>query len=86
MSSIKASEIYYQNKTRIDENFNEAERIHYFGLCQPDHSDCPLPRCAIREGLLPPQRPMPEKNCPKPEEHSSILKKVRRLLKLNRSS
>jgi len=30
---------------KLDSFYSEAEQIHYFGLCKPDHSDCPFDQC-----------------------------------------
>lgn len=39
-------------KEPINDFMSEAEQIHYFGLCKPDHSDCPFLHCGIRETEL----------------------------------
>lgn len=55
---MKLSEIGRDKRVdaRIQQFYTKDERIHYLGLCKPDHSDCPYRMCGIRDGHLPPQR------------------------------
>jgi len=36
-------QVLVNNQEHINEFMSEAEQIHYFDHCKPDHSDCPLP-------------------------------------------
>ena len=51
MTTEDPKQIRANNQERIIDFMSEAEQIHYFRLCKPDHSDCPLPKgmCMIRD-------------------------------------
>lgn len=50
---MDTSETYILNPRDVYDVINlkgwdEAEQTHYFGLCYPDHSDCPYHLCGIK--------------------------------------